>query len=192
MLKLQNYAIQGNQLSYKIKKNKLCTPHNPRRMEVTEKIQIVHIDNGNIDNYIIFERLYEESLQAYQSRIHPRCHEDYQQLFEENMLLWYYIVYDDKYIGSVWLEKLLKNDSSATLGIFIYDNKFRGLGIGQKTIKNIIIQGCDSMHFLQIELNVRADNMRAISCYKNCGFIESDKYMKNGIDVIHMIHALAI
>jgi len=156
-----------------------------------EKLQLIPIKIDNIDFYLSFEKSYKENLYIYQSRIYPKDYKKYQQLFDESRLSWFYIVFEEKYIGSVWLEKLSKEDTSATLGIFIAYNNFRGLGIGQKVIEKIINYNCAAMSLLQIELNVRANNLRAIRCYINSGFIESEKNIKNGIGVNHMIYTFS-
>jgi len=59
------------------------------------------------------------------------------------------------------------------------------LGIGKKAIK-LIFANANCLSIKTIELNVRANNSRAISCYKKCGFKEKERLIKNGVEAIHM------
>ena len=46
------------------------------------------------------------------------------------------------------------------------------------------------MNTNNVLLRVRAENKRAISCYKKVGFIEKTRYVKNSLDVLEMIYTL--
>lgn len=151
---------------------------------MTEAI-LVPINKDNISDYVNFEKKYDNSLKEYQTRIHPNNHQDFQRLIAEKLLIWYYIEVDNKFIGSIWLEKALTETNSAVLGIFICDNIYRGLGIGEKAIQ-LVLKNANYLSVKIIELNVRANNSRAISCYKKCGFEEKRKLIKNGLQAIHM------
>ena len=153
---------------------------------MTEAI-LVPINKDNISEYVNFENEYDNNLKEYQTRIHPNNHQDFHRLIAEKLLVWYYIEVDNKLIGSIWLEKALTETNSAVLGIFICDDTYRGLGIGEKSIKVIIAKCATAMNLKTIELNVRLGNSRAISCYNKCGFIEKEKIVKNGVKAIHMI-----
>lgn len=146
---------------------------------------IISINNNNISQFSTFEKEYDNNLKEYQTHIHPNNHQDFQRLIAEKLLIWYYIEVDSKFIGSIWFEKAAQQADSAVLGIFICDNNYRGLSIGEKAIRAILSYSED-LNILTVELNVRANNNLAISCYRKCGFIEKEKLIKNGVEAIHM------
>jgi RimJ/RimL family protein N-acetyltransferase len=147
-------------------------------------ILLIPITKDNIKIYTQFEKCYDEKLSQYQSRIYPN---NYIVNMETNLLNWYYIVADEKYIGSIWLEKTLEIENFAIMGIFIIDNEMRGLGLGEKAICNVVKKDMIYMHINQIILNVRSNNERAIKCYLKCGFKEIEKFKKqNDIECIKM------
>ncbi len=137
--------------------------------------QLEQVCNDNLSYYGIYEEAFDTDLKQYQSRIYPTKNAQY--------LRWYHIKVEDKYIGAIWLEKS-SSDDFAVLGIFIADKEFRNKGIGTKVIKNEL----SHMHTNKILLRVRAENERAIKCYKKSGFIESRRYEKDGLNVVEMMY----
>lgn len=137
------------------------------------------INKSNLNQYKEYEKAYETDLKEYQSRIYPS------ETVEK--LCWYHIKCDNKYIGAVWLEKETENDF-AVLGIFIADKAYRNKGIGTKAIQQILKNGLPVLGTDKVILRVRENNKRAIACYKKSGFKETQRYTKNGIDIIEMIY----
>ena len=147
-------------------------------------ILLIPITKDNIKSYAKFEKCYDEKLSQYQSRIHPY---NYIVNMETDLLNWYYIVANEKYIGSIWLEKTLEIEDFATMGMFIIDSEMRGLGLGEKAICSVVKKDIMHMQINQIILNVRSNNERAIKCYLKCGFKKIEKFEKqNGAEVIKM------
>ena len=137
------------------------------------------VSNENLSYYSGYEEAFDRDLKQYQSRIHPTN--------DAQILRWYHIKTDDKYIGAIWLEKVLTDDF-AVLGIFIVDKDFRNKGIGTKAIDKIIKKDLPYMHTNKILLRVRAENERAIKCYNKVGFTEIRRYEKDGLNVIEMMY----
>ena len=137
------------------------------------------VSNENLLYYSRYEDAFETDLKQYQSRIHPTN--------DAQILRWYHIKTDDKYIGAIWLEKVLTDDF-AVLGIFIVDKDFRNKGIGTKAIDKVIKKDLPYMHTNKILLRVRAENERAIKCYNKVGFTEIRRYEKDGLNVIEMMY----
>ncbi len=133
----------------------------------------------NLSQYSKYENVFETNLKQYQSRIHPSENTD--------ILRWYHIKADEKYIGAIWLEKNA-NDDFAVLGVFIADELYRNNGIGKAAIEQIIKTDLQYMHTNKILLRVREENERAIRCYKAVGFKENRKYRKDQLNVIEMIY----
>jgi len=138
--------------------------------------------DNNKEIYKQFEAAFSNDLCQFLSRIYP-----YQNSCN---LIWYYIKQDDKYIGSVWLEKRDVDDDYATLGIFIAYDEYRNKGIGFQCIK-MIISEAKSLNIKEIKLRVRENNTRAIECYRKIGFAAIRRLQKeNCISAIEMKYLL--
>lgn len=150
-------------------------------------VELIPVCESNMGLYKIFEKNYNTHLKSYLSRIYPHNYEQYESLVKRNLLIWNYIYVNKHCIGCVWLEKENPEDSSATLGIFIYDESSRGKGIGTQAIRQIIKTGAALMNIKKVELRVRAANLSAYNCYKKSGFYETNRFINNGIfEVIQM------
>ena len=137
------------------------------------------VSNENLSYYSGYEEAFDSDLKQYQSRIYP--------IKDTQYLRWYHIKVNNKYIGSIWLEKSLTDDY-AVLGLFIADEEFRNKGIGTKAIDKVIKKDLPYMHTNKILLRVRAENERAIKCYNKVGFTETRRYEKNGLNVVEMMY----
>lgn len=141
--------------------------------------ELVQVCNENLSHYKEYEKVFETDLKQYQSRIYPSENAE--------VLRWHHIKADNKYIGSIWLEKNIGEDF-AVLGIFIADELYRNNGIGKAAIEQIIKTDLQYMHTNKILLRVREENKRAIRCYKAVGFKEKRRYRKDNLNVIEMIY----
>lgn len=135
--------------------------------------------NENFMFYNEYEKVFETELKQFQSRIYPYENAE--------VLRWYHIKTDEKYIGAIWLEKDSDEDF-AVLGIFIADKLYRNKGIGKAAIEQIIKTDLQHMHTNKILLRVREENERAIRCYKSVEFKENRRYQKGNLNVIEMIY----
>ena len=143
-------------------------------------IELEKINEGNISFYEEYQKAFETDLNKYQSRIYPNKSCD--------ILHWYHIKAQSRHIGAIWLEQK-SEENFAVLGIFIADEKYRNKGIGSLAIEKIKEAFMPFMTVDKILLHVRAENIRAVNCYKKCGFIEERKYTKpNGTKVIEMVY----
>ena len=113
----------------------------------------------------------EIEVQRFMSRIFPHKSDQYLNS-QESLLAWYIIRVDGQNIGTVWLEKADVNDEIATLGILIGKIDFLGQGIGELAIYLAIEKSHDEINFRSAHANVRESNIRAIRCYRKCGFVE--------------------
>lgn len=85
---------------------------------------------------------------------------------------------EDKLIGSISLNNINHFKRKATLGIFIGDTDFRGIGYGTEAIQLILDYGFNYLNLNNINLDVIEFNERAINCYKKCGFTEMGRRRK--------------
>lgn len=141
--------------------------------------ELEQVCNKNLSHYKEYEKVFETDLKQYQSRIYPSENAE--------VLRWYHIKADTKYIGAIWLEKNTDEDF-AVLGIFIIDELYRNKGIGKAAIEQIIKTDLQHMHTNKTLLHVREENERAIRCYKSVGFTEDRRYRKGNLNVIEMIY----
>lgn len=89
---------------------------------------------------------------------------------QSNLWDWYIIKHDDQSIGTVWLEKKDSTSNTAKLGILLGSYDHFGKGIGTKAVLHAIESSKMKLGLQSVQLNVRKTNLRAISCYKKCGF----------------------
>lgn len=154
-------------------------------------MELIAVSAENLKWYGVFEAKYDTCLKEYLSRIQPYGAEEFEQMAQAGLLLWDYILLDGKPIGSVWLEKGSKDAESAVLGVFIADESCRGKHIGEEAVRLICRDGAEKLGATSIELHVRPRNIRAIRCYRKCGFEETGRFVKpNGVEVIQMIRKL--
>ena len=80
----------------------------------------------------------------------------------------------------MWTKKcrLYNINRTATLGIFIGDNKERNKGYGKETIKLLLDFGFNYLNLNEINLDVMEFNKRAIKCYEKVGFKEYGRRRK--------------
>ncbi len=141
--------------------------------------ELEQVCSENLLYYTEYEKAFETDLKQYQSRIYPSENAE--------ILRWYHIKADKKYIGAIWFEKNADEDF-VVLGVFITDELYRNKGIGKSAIEQIIKTDLQYMHTNKILLRVREENERAIRCYKSVGFKEKQRYRKNNLNVIEMIY----
>ena len=113
----------------------------------------------------------EIEVQRFMSRILPHKSDQYLNS-QGSLLAWYIIRVDGQNVGTVWLEKAAVNDEIATLGILIGKIDLLGQGIGELAIYLAIEKSRDEISFKSVHANVRESNIRAIHCYRKCGFVE--------------------
>jgi len=125
------------------------------------------------ENDLISLQMWAEEIEAkrYMSRILPHKSDQYLKS-QKTLLAWYVIQVDHKDVGTVWLEKAAIDDEIATLGILIGKNDLLGQGIGEQAINISIEKSRNEISFRSVHANVRMSNIRAIHCYKNCGFVK--------------------
>jgi len=154
-------------------------------------IELEQITKENLHDCKAFETAYDDHLKVYMSRLHPNSHEEFDRLTKAGLLRWYYIIVDQKRVGSIWLEKSEITDDSAVLGLFIDDDRCRGKGVGKYVIEHIIDKNAGELNLAKVILRVRFNNPRAIRCYEKCGFHETNRKVgSTGIVGLTMVKEL--
>jgi RimJ/RimL family protein N-acetyltransferase len=85
---------------------------------------------------------------------------------------------DGEDAGMVWLEKESVQETRAVLGILLGREEMMGKGIGRAAIQTAIGRSRDVLAIESVILHVRIANIRAVSCYKACGFVVKEKGVK--------------
>ena len=79
---------------------------------------------------------------------------------------------DGRTIGTSGLHDVSPENRSASLGIMIGEKDCWSQGYGTDAIVTLIRHAFGQMNLHRVELQVYADNTRAIACYRKCGFVE--------------------
>lgn len=85
---------------------------------------------------------------------------------------------EDKLIGSIALHDIDHIRRIATMGIFIGDKEYRGQGYGTEAVRLILDFGFNYLNLNNIKLDLKEFNVRALACYKKCGFKEYGRRRK--------------
>lgn len=80
------------------------------------------------------------------------------------------IQYDNKFIGVTYFHSIDRIKRECNWGMYIYDTKIRGIGLGGKTLEMCLDYAKGQMGMDTIYLEVLNDNLRAISLYEKFGF----------------------
>lgn len=93
---------------------------------------------------------------------------------ETALLLGIFVMSSNTHIGNIKLEPILPR-KSATIGILIGEESWRGKGVGFEVISRVLDFCFIDLGLELVELGVNKNNLRAINLYTRLGFIESDQ-----------------
>jgi RimJ/RimL family protein N-acetyltransferase len=82
---------------------------------------------------------------------------------------------ESRHIGSIALHEVNGEDRKATLGVMIGDKDYWSRGYGTDAIVTLLRFGFDEMNLNRVDLSVDEDNVRGITCYRKCGFVEEGR-----------------
>ncbi len=154
-------------------------------------LDFVAINKDNVHWYCEFQKDFENELKYFMSRIYPNHSDFFVPMIENGLLKWSYLFYGGRIIGAIWLEKEQSTLRTATLGVFIAEKDMRSRGIGERAINRFIQANQKAMNLVEITLDVRKENIRAIKCYEKCGFVCEQEYEKaDGTKMMRMINDL--
>jgi|LakMenEpi03Aug12_release.lakeMendotaPanAssembly.Ray.scaffolds.fasta_scaffold807295_2 ribosomal-protein-alanine N-acetyltransferase len=93
---------------------------------------------------------------------------------ETALLLGIFLIPSNTHIGNIKLEPILPL-KSATIGILIGEESWRGKGVGFEVISRVLEFCFIDLELEFVELGVNRNNLRAINLYTRLGFIECDQ-----------------
>ncbi|MBN1434063.1 GNAT family N-acetyltransferase [Candidatus Fermentibacterales bacterium] len=105
----------------------------------------------------------------YMSRLSPFCFDG--SLADQNRsFVWFAIVVDGRDSGTVWIERKPFQKDVGVLGILLARKSLFDRGIGRAAIRRAVTIARNALGVSSVRLHVRQTNLRAISCYRHCGF----------------------
>ena len=93
---------------------------------------------------------------------------------EVALLFGIFVKSENTHIGNIKLEPILPR-KSATLGILIGEESWRGKGVGFEVISRVLEFCFKDLELGYVELGVNKNNLKAIHLYTRLGFIESNQ-----------------
>ena len=130
----------------------------------------VSLRKFSFEDLVVYENWRDEiDARQYMSQFYPKAFNG-KDTDNPTLYVWYVIVVDGVEVGTIWLEKDHPKDNVATLVILMGRQDKLGRGIGTRAIPLAIKQSQKALAFKSVQLSVRKTNVRAIACYKHCGF----------------------
>lgn len=83
-----------------------------------------------------------------------------------------------------------RDEDDIELGIRIGNKAFWGKQHGERAVK-LVLDYCRSIGVKRVHLKVLPTNVRAIRCYKRCGFTETRSFILDGIEFTGMERSIA-
>jgi len=97
------------------------------------------------------------------------------------------IEWQGKAVGMVGIYNVNKKPGHAEFGrLLIGEELARGKGIGKKTVELLSKFAMQELKIKQIDLEVFADNERALAIYQKCGYVITNEYQINNRKVYQM------
>ena len=81
------------------------------------------------------------------------------------------ICVDREPIGCLGLSHISLKNKNADLFIMIGDNRYRGQGIGESSLRWLLDYGFNKLNLHKIKLTVIENNLAAVNLYKKIGFV---------------------
>ncbi len=81
------------------------------------------------------------------------------------------ILYENKMIGTIELSQIDRQNNKARICRFILKEDYRGKGLGQKVLDEVMNYAYRELNICSFSLGVFVNNENAIRCYKKAGFI---------------------
>lgn len=116
----------------------------------------------------------------------PWSENDFYLELTNNQMAEYYVIEEDKIVGYVGLWMMGDQCQITTIGI---DESYQGRGFASRLME-FVSDRCKDLNYLNINLEVRVSNFKAIALYEKYGFKNvavRKRYYQNGEDAYLMI-----
>ena len=91
------------------------------------------------------------------------------------------IAHEGRFLGEIRLRDVDLNDRRARLGLALYDPALLGQGLGRAAIRILFRHAFQELDLHRLSLRVLADNVRAVACYKSCGFVDEGRERESAL-----------
>ena len=85
------------------------------------------------------------------------------------------VEHDGRLLGEARLDGVDLHDARARLAVGFYDPARLGKGLGRETVRLLLAHAFGLLGLHRVGLRVVSYNMRAIRCYRACGFVEEGR-----------------
>jgi [ribosomal protein S5]-alanine N-acetyltransferase len=85
------------------------------------------------------------------------------------------VEHEGRLLGEIRLDDLDQHDRRARLAVGLYDPAKLGIGLGREAIRLVLKHAFGKLGLHRISLRVVDYNIRAIRCYRACGFVEEGR-----------------
>ena len=152
-------------------------------IKCNENITLRSISESDTENVLRW-RNSKEVVQYfnYQAKVTVADHQKWLDTKVKTGNVYQFIIHDSylrKDVGSVYLQDIDHENSKAEYGIFIGEKEALNKGIGSVVAKTIISFAFKNLKLNRLFLQVHADNVRAIKCYENVGFMKEELLRNN-------------
>lgn len=114
-------------------------------------------------------------LQKFQTHLRPKGFQERTGAVAGSYIL-KIIAFNGQKVGAIWLEEFSDGPpKSAELGLFIAEKSLWNQGLGTASVQQMLTLAKD-LGLERIWLNVFESNVRAMICYKKCGFVMKQKF----------------
>lgn len=85
------------------------------------------------------------------------------------------VEHEGRLLGEIRLDGLNRQDARACLAIGFFDPDRLGQGLGREAVRLLLGHAFGALRLHRVDLRVLEYNLRAIRCYRACGFVEEGR-----------------
>jgi RimJ/RimL family protein N-acetyltransferase len=121
------------------------------------------------------ERMYGHEAEPQAELTQAQAEAIYRELVSgEDPYLWA-IEVEGAYVGTAFLHSLEENERRASYAIGIQASRYLGRGFGTEATRLVLAYAFEVLKLHRIVVKVLDFNVRAIACYRKCGFVEEGR-----------------
>jgi RimJ/RimL family protein N-acetyltransferase len=91
------------------------------------------------------------------------------------------VEHEGRLLGEARLDNLNEHDGRARLAMGLLDPARLGQGLGRRVVRLLLRHAFEQLKLHRVDLRVLAHNVRAIRCYRSCGFVEEGRERESAL-----------
>lgn len=91
------------------------------------------------------------------------------------------VEHEGRLLGEARLDGLNEHDGRARLAMGLLDASKLGQGLGRRVVRLVLRHAFEELELFRVDLRVLAYNVRAIRCYRSCGFVEEGRERESAL-----------